>query len=198
MSSMRQLIQVVANPSQLATQLTEFTADRSAAMVRQNGILQQCSDPVSGRGVAEKPGALAPPCQFVRRGPNREPRGPDTGWRWNSRHNEASCFYFCCGGQRGRYSPLPAVKRLPLGSRLTLLAQLKRTSENRIAIQASDFRKRQKKNENTSALIIFSHRLTENIFYTGSAFSGGWRRSFNEIVCSNTPQFSGGTSRRTI
>lgn len=35
----------------------------------------------------------------------------------------------CCGGQRGRYSPLPAVKRLPLGSRLTLLAQDRRTSE---------------------------------------------------------------------
>jgi len=50
--SMGKLVQVVANPSQLATQLTEFTADRSAAMVRQNGILQQCPDPVSGRGVA--------------------------------------------------------------------------------------------------------------------------------------------------
>jgi len=52
MRSVSQLIQVVANPSQLATQLTEFTADRSAAMVRQNGILQQFPDPVSRRGVA--------------------------------------------------------------------------------------------------------------------------------------------------
>jgi len=52
MSSMSQLIQVVANPSQLATQLTELTADHSAAMVRQNGILQQCSDPVSCCGMA--------------------------------------------------------------------------------------------------------------------------------------------------
>jgi len=37
-----------------------------------------------------------------------------------------------------------------MGSHSTLLAQLKRTSKNRIAIQKSDFRKRQKKNENTS------------------------------------------------
>nr|WP_156508257.1 hypothetical protein [Acetobacter malorum] len=47
---------------------------------------------------------------------------------------------------------MPAVEWLPLGSRLTLLAQDRRTPENRIAIQKSDFRKQQKKNENTSEM----------------------------------------------
>jgi len=37
-----------------------------------------------------------------------------------------------------------------MGSHSTLLAQGRRTPKNRIAIQKSDFRKRQKKNENTS------------------------------------------------
>ncbi|GBR36914.1 hypothetical protein AA3266_2490 [Gluconobacter kondonii NBRC 3266] len=81
MNSVRQLIQVVANPSQLATQLTEFTADRSATMVRQDCILQQRSDPVSGCGMAKKPGALAPPCQFIGRRTHGQAGRSDTGWR---------------------------------------------------------------------------------------------------------------------
>ncbi|WP_264788906.1 hypothetical protein, partial [Gluconobacter kanchanaburiensis] len=62
-------------------------------------------------------------------------------------------------GSTGEVLPLASCF---VGSHGTLLAQLKRTSENRIAIQKSDFRKRQKKNQNTSRFIISSHRLTEN------------------------------------
>ncbi|GBR54881.1 hypothetical protein GSP01_28300 [Gluconobacter sphaericus NBRC 12467] len=39
MSSVNQLIQVVANPSQFVTQLTELMTDLSDTMVRQDGIL---------------------------------------------------------------------------------------------------------------------------------------------------------------
>jgi len=47
-----------------------------------------------------------------------------------------------------------------MGSHSTLLAQDRRTPKNRVAIQKLNFRKQQKKNENTSTLIILSHRLT--------------------------------------